>query len=766
MQFWYCENCGNRLTEKDLEEGRAANKQLRGVYCKTCATGVMTMEFDALTVENARGLLRKAQHKQEQASAAAAETRKKAETRSSKSARRAGMLVYVAAFGGTALAVVGVALLLRSGEAPSAAQTRKGEAASATGEPAVVPLPALETPPKKHDPRPEAKLPVGARDTESKEQPRDATPSAGSAIQTPAVQLPEAVAAVEDKDRQEREARERAAHEEREKAKLKEQQEARDRQARERTERTREQLFAALDEQLKRDDPAGLLARVSALEQEEHGAPELKAARVLGEALAERHKLAREFVAKNKGKELTVRSGSGVRKGVVTEVSDQQIRLEARIIINGEVKGMNRHEVAWGDMPRAQIDALSKDWKPEQTERALARLLSVLSDPDSHKNKKLADELEADLALAKDSPLAPHFRRKIETLRLGAAEVAAKEAWHRIEREAANLDPPRAKALLAQVDGYFKEHGQSRFARENTAKLIADLRRASCVNLVKNGDFESGSTAPWKFEGGAGSVDTTQAHDGKAALRVEGRATWTQQIEAEPGHEYVIIFWLKVIERSDELYISFLEEGQSKTDDELGVDVKREHDWRCYSHVFRLSKPNGRVQFFGKSLKIALDGVEVSSLEDRNAGVRRMFARAPAGALPAPDGKVLLGPGATEACKLAQGFDSLEDGPNGVPGFNGSAPLLVLSPAEMGTTSVTPLTFVYTAAQPVEVLVRGRTKQFGFCGDKITLPAGRMVTHSVPIPHRGFTRGFDQLQVWFSNLAPNTFWLYRITAKL
>lgn len=51
MNFWFCEACGKRLTDKDLEEGSARNKKLKGVFCKECSIGVMTMEMDAVNPE-------------------------------------------------------------------------------------------------------------------------------------------------------------------------------------------------------------------------------------------------------------------------------------------------------------------------------------------------------------------------------------------------------------------------------------------------------------------------------------------------------------------------------------------------------------------------------------------------------------------------------------------------------------------------------------------------------------------------------------------
>ncbi|MCW8129213.1 MAG: hypothetical protein KIS92_02405 [Planctomycetota bacterium] len=48
MKFFFCESCGKRITEKDLEEGKARDKKLNGVYCSQCAKGVLTKELQAL----------------------------------------------------------------------------------------------------------------------------------------------------------------------------------------------------------------------------------------------------------------------------------------------------------------------------------------------------------------------------------------------------------------------------------------------------------------------------------------------------------------------------------------------------------------------------------------------------------------------------------------------------------------------------------------------------------------------------------------------
>jgi len=50
-KFYFCETCGKRITDKQILEGLGRDKKLKGVYCKDCAVGVMTMEMDAVNIE-------------------------------------------------------------------------------------------------------------------------------------------------------------------------------------------------------------------------------------------------------------------------------------------------------------------------------------------------------------------------------------------------------------------------------------------------------------------------------------------------------------------------------------------------------------------------------------------------------------------------------------------------------------------------------------------------------------------------------------------
>src|SRR6185369_10385278 len=68
VKFYFCETCGKRITDRQILEGLGRDKKLKGVYCKDCAVGVMTMEFAALTDEKSHSVSRSASPQQSQSS--------------------------------------------------------------------------------------------------------------------------------------------------------------------------------------------------------------------------------------------------------------------------------------------------------------------------------------------------------------------------------------------------------------------------------------------------------------------------------------------------------------------------------------------------------------------------------------------------------------------------------------------------------------------------------------------------------------------------
>lgn len=58
MKFYFCETCGKRITEQEINEGLGRDKKLKGVYCNNCATGVSTLIMLPLTDAEARARLK------------------------------------------------------------------------------------------------------------------------------------------------------------------------------------------------------------------------------------------------------------------------------------------------------------------------------------------------------------------------------------------------------------------------------------------------------------------------------------------------------------------------------------------------------------------------------------------------------------------------------------------------------------------------------------------------------------------------------------
>jgi hypothetical protein len=57
MNFYFCESCNKRITDADIAVGAGKNKKAKGVFCKDCAAGVNTMEFEALNDAEAHEVL-------------------------------------------------------------------------------------------------------------------------------------------------------------------------------------------------------------------------------------------------------------------------------------------------------------------------------------------------------------------------------------------------------------------------------------------------------------------------------------------------------------------------------------------------------------------------------------------------------------------------------------------------------------------------------------------------------------------------------------
>ena len=58
VRFYFCEACGVRVTEDQIKAGEARDKKLKGVFCKTYAVGVTTLDTLPLSDSDALALLK------------------------------------------------------------------------------------------------------------------------------------------------------------------------------------------------------------------------------------------------------------------------------------------------------------------------------------------------------------------------------------------------------------------------------------------------------------------------------------------------------------------------------------------------------------------------------------------------------------------------------------------------------------------------------------------------------------------------------------
>lgn len=147
MKFYFCEKCGKRVTDRNIKDGEARDKKLRGVFCTECAEGVMTMETVPLSDREAKALVTESSSKSPaQADSASATARRSSATRlrpgaSARAAREASAgaksspVPVVAGLAAAVLLLGGVWLVMGSGESkrsdPARARraTPKGERA-------------------------------------------------------------------------------------------------------------------------------------------------------------------------------------------------------------------------------------------------------------------------------------------------------------------------------------------------------------------------------------------------------------------------------------------------------------------------------------------------------------------------------------------------------------------------------------------------------------------------------------------------------------
>jgi hypothetical protein len=231
-----------------------------------------------------------------------------------------------------------------------------------------------------------------------------------------------------------------------------------------------EACLAEFDRLVDRGDLVGAKAHVRSSAAKPELAPAkavLLAAERLADSLGDRRAAMRRKLEAQIGSEVSLRTTSGLRKGELAEVTDAGALLVVKSVINGVVKGVRRVDVAWADLSPVEQERLAADWLPDPEEGAIVRVAFALARKDA---RAAADEL----ATVATHPLAPHLRRRMRALTVGAVEADAEAAWARVVKQVrVGLPASRAEAVLAEIARFEKVHGKTEFFAANGKTIRA-----------------------------------------------------------------------------------------------------------------------------------------------------------------------------------------------------------------------------------------------------------------------------------------------------
>ena len=219
----------------------------------------------------------------------------------------------------------------------------------------------------------------------------------------------------------------------------------------------------------------------------------LKAAARVATVLAGRDEAMRKAARAKVGRQTTLLTKAGPRKGEIAGVSDAGIEIVTKMYANRRVVGESRSMIPWTDLTGKQREEFASGWKPTGPDGEIALAFMALAGKD-------ADAAEAAIARAPGHPLADRLRKRAAVLRVGGAEVAAQEAWSKIGTPAGarRLTAADAKLLAGALDRFQAAHGGTKFAGSKAAEVSALRGRIELMAL------DAHLVGHWPFDEGRG----------------------------------------------------------------------------------------------------------------------------------------------------------------------------------------------------------------------------------------------------------------------
>jgi serine/threonine-protein kinase len=262
-------------------------------------------------------------------------------------------------------------------------------------------------------------------------------------------------------------------------------------------------VVAAFEALVAKGDYTGALKRMEreSVSTDDEGLAEVvKAAARVAMSLEERADSIRETAEALVGRRVSLATKSGPKRGEVVAVADKGFDLTTKMIINRKVMGETRFTVAWSDLAASQLTELASSWEPKNAAEHVAAAYVALWAGDS---SGAADALGS----AAGHPLEAGLRRRLDVLKLGAAEAAAKGAWEEFAKGASGRAFPeeQAKKLLEEMGIFERDHGGTDFAR-SAAGQIAEVRSRLEEAASLGARSRKGLVAYYTFTEGKGAV--------------------------------------------------------------------------------------------------------------------------------------------------------------------------------------------------------------------------------------------------------------------
>ncbi len=172
-----------------------------------------------------------------------------------------------------------------------------------------------------------------------------------------------------------------------------------------------------------------------------------------------------------KGRRLVLATKNGPQSGLVKDITKDSIILDKNYKIGDEVHERPNEKVHIEDLTDAVLAQYKSQWKPKTPDERVALAIMALGARDAEKMARALDGTEA-------HNLHRRYADKLEELRLGARELAAKKEWETIKPYADKPKLTRSEAQTASRElGTFEEgYGATGFAA-SVADDIAALKR-------------------------------------------------------------------------------------------------------------------------------------------------------------------------------------------------------------------------------------------------------------------------------------------------